>query len=92
MRSYAISLAIVGLFGTAASAAVVTDPTLSGPGADTFDPAGFEEVDFTPDPSSSMDTLEARSDIRSIQTSPASPLATTRSPSQTRPCRTSSFA
>ena len=58
---------LVGLVGTAAQAAVITDPTLTGPGADTFDPAGFEEVDFTPAPSDTMATLEARSDIRSIQ-------------------------
>ena len=64
-----IALAAIGTAGAAATAhaAVITDPTLSGPGADTFDPAGFEEVDFAPAPSDSMATLEARSDIRSIQ-------------------------
>ena len=61
------SLSIIGLFSTAASAAVIVDPTLTGPGPDTFDPPGFEEVDITPSPSDSMATLEARSDIRSIQ-------------------------
>ena len=66
MLRHVTAFTLVGLVGTAAQAAVVVDPTLTGPGADTFDPAGFEEVDFTPS-TDTMADLEARADIRSIQ-------------------------
>ena len=67
LTTSAALLAAFAAAGTTASAAVITDRALVGPGADVFDPAGNEEVDFTPSPSADMATLEARTDLRSVQ-------------------------
>lgn len=50
-----------------AHAATIFDPVLSGPGVDTIDPAGNEEVDFVAPGSTPQATLEARPGFLSVQ-------------------------
>ena len=47
--------------------AIILNPVLSGPGSDTFDPAGFQTVDVTPGGSASQSSLESLANIRSVQ-------------------------